>query len=385
MEQGRVAARVRIVQRQTGDLMAAAVIDALERFTCGIDDRAAGLGFEAAQIQITRLLVGTSRVHLDEFPEIVDALDQERIFFCASAGQQHLLGRYPVDTRVLAVFGADDHPRLAAVCECQAVRIIDGRALTEGKDRFELGQVVLRGEALDLEAIIAGDHALVAAERDTEQPRGVRFIVRAKRYERCRDRYLAIGRRKGDLFTVFALCVGYVAAKRVFDGERAGLIAVCGFRRPFYRVSSVSARRIVRVNFAVRAGFRFLDYCTSVFERNGLFAGDPACFRETGHCHLDRSACFIPVDRYELPRRVDRHSVCWFCICDRSDKACQRDLGIARQVFRRGITRRNARSNRHAAIRFRDRVQLFYNGCLFIISNRKDSVIADTASFYKIR
>ena len=56
MEQGRVAARVRIVQRQTGDLMAAAVIDALERFTCGIDDRAAGLGFEAAQIQITLCL-----------------------------------------------------------------------------------------------------------------------------------------------------------------------------------------------------------------------------------------------------------------------------------------------------------------------------------------
>ena len=236
MEQSGVAGGVIIVQLQTADLVAAAVIDALERFTCGIDDRAAGLGFEAAQIQITRLLVGTSRVHLDEFPEIVDALDQERVCFRAGAGQLHLIGRYPIVLHMLAVFGADDHPRLAAVCECQAVRIIDGRALAESKDRCELRQVILCGEALDLETITAGDHTLVAAERDTEQPRGVRFIVRAKRYELCRNCDLSIRRSKGaDRITVrIYACrvIGYELPKRIFDRKGAYLIAIIGYRRP---------------------------------------------------------------------------------------------------------------------------------------------------------
>ena len=47
MEQGRTAGDIFILQLQAGDLVAAAIINALERVTLNVDDRAAGLGFEA--------------------------------------------------------------------------------------------------------------------------------------------------------------------------------------------------------------------------------------------------------------------------------------------------------------------------------------------------
>ena len=100
MEQGRTAGDIFILQLQAGDLVAAAIINALERVTLNVDDRAAGLGFKPAQIQITRLLVGTSRVHFDEFLEIVDTPDQERFLLRPLSFKFHFVDGYFIGFRM---------------------------------------------------------------------------------------------------------------------------------------------------------------------------------------------------------------------------------------------------------------------------------------------
>ena len=100
MEQGRTAGDIFILQLQAGDLVAAAIINALERVTLNVDDRAAGLGFKPAQIQITRLLVVTSRVHFDEFLEIVDTPDQEGVLFRPLSFKFHFVDGYFIGFRM---------------------------------------------------------------------------------------------------------------------------------------------------------------------------------------------------------------------------------------------------------------------------------------------
>ena len=108
MEQGRTAGDIFILQLQAGDLVAAAIINALERVTLNVDDRAAGLGFKPAQIDRVRsrvhcshhALIGTSRVHFDEFLEIVDTPDQERFLLRPLSFKFHFVDGYFIGFRM---------------------------------------------------------------------------------------------------------------------------------------------------------------------------------------------------------------------------------------------------------------------------------------------
>ena len=100
MEQGRTAGDIFILQLQAGDLVAAAIINALERVTLNVDDCAAGLSCEPAQIQITCLFVVSIRVHFDEFLEIAFRIDQERVLLRPLSFKFHFVDGYFIGFRM---------------------------------------------------------------------------------------------------------------------------------------------------------------------------------------------------------------------------------------------------------------------------------------------
>ena len=302
MEQGRVAARVRIVQRQTGDLVTAAVIDALERTAIGADDRAALLRGKPVQIQVCLLQIVFLGMILNERPEVAGAFDQERVFFGPSAVEVYLVDRDIVVPGTRFVFGGDRDLRPGHVLEVQRIGVRHACALAECKLGDKLGQIIRPGKSFNRD-LRAGYCAFVAAKGDIFYLRNVPLIIRAQRHKRRRDGHFAIGHHKTDTVSIARVyCACHIFAECVFGCKCVQFIALVRLSSPPHRIPGTSLF-IDCFYCPVRAGRYCLLYDSSIVDRDWnrfyrTHARKLACFWKTGciYIYCDCPCCLIPVD-----------------------------------------------------------------------------------------